>query len=449
MLDDETKASIEAVIQECEEKLALLDPDWEDEECKKVQAQLEASRALLSDQGSPEDWQDAGDTHVTDPESGVTAERLPPALVDPATGGRYIENAFGYAEPDITRPDGADGPALTPEEVVKKDSSGSPAKPGEKKSSGRGQKNSKNTDTKQGTSETPVINQTAPDMRAELDTAEKMFLYFYDTCFANALENTDGKRIITPPNQHRDLKAVEDFAVDQGVRPIQFQLWFKEAWLKHVGGRYSLGMELDWNVLYDVYERAKNYTAPEVNEWEEIEDVLLNAYNLFDSPIKGVSEEEEKAEWGRVLKALSMYQEELRILQVQFERLMRIPAKSIQFLETMFIESPAAEEFIKKYAKKGTKYVDLPEGRLQQRKQAESLECFSEDAFNSFVGKQGEKWANQFNMERRVSWVSSDSKKAVKAQIEKWDNEGEDISNTGYRKRPEYQNLSANFGKGE
>jgi hypothetical protein len=286
-------------------------------------------------------------------------------------------------------------------------------------------------------------------MRAELDTAEKVFLYYYNLCFAKPLENTDGKPIITAPNPNRDLKAVEDFAHDRGVPSIEFQLWFKEAWLKHVGGRYSLGMEHRWEVLCDLYERAKAYTAPEINEWEEIEQVLLESYNLFDSPLKGVSEEEEKAEWGRVLRALSLYAEELRILQLQFERMMRVPRKAIQYLETMFIESPAAEEFIKKYARKGTKYVDLPEGRLQQRKQAESLECCDEEAFYAFVGKMGEKWAESFNMERRVHWASTDGRKAVKAKIEEWEKEGEDTSKTGYRRRPEYQNLSANFGKGE
>lgn len=445
MLDDETKASIEAVIVECEERLKTLDADWEEAEVAEVTKQLEAARAMLDDQPSDAEWEDAGPDHVTDPESGATAERLPPALVDPATGERYTENAFGYAEPDITRPDGAEGPPLTPAEVKPEGLSTSQAEPGEKKSSGRGSKNSKKAATKPDTK--PEINENAVDMRAELDTPEKIFLYFYDLCFYTPVVGEDGKPITSPPVASRDLKAVRDFCVESGVHPVEFELWFRELWAQHVGGRYSLGMELKWEVLYELYERGRFYTPPEENEWDEIEKIVYQTHGLFTDPIKGQSPEDEQKEWDRVLLAKRQCEDEIRILELQLARMKRVPQKMVQFLDTMFIESPAAEDFIARYAKKGTKYVDLPHGRLQQRKQAESLECFDESMLYAFVGKQGEKWANQYGMERRVTWVSTDQRKALKARIEQYEKEGEDISQTGYRRRPEYQNLSVNYGK--
>lgn len=445
MLDDETKASIEAVIVECEERLKALDADWEELEVAEVTKQLEAARAMLEDQPSDAEWESVDDGLVRDPESGREAERLPPALIDPATGGRYTENAFGYAEPDITRPDGADGPALTPAEVKPEGLSTSQAEPGEKKSSGRGSKNSKKAATKPDTS--PEINENAADMRAELDSPEKVFRYFYDKCFVNPIVGEDGSPILTPPNAGRDLKAVRDFCVGSGVHPVEFELWFRELWAKQVGGRYSLGMELRWEILWELYQSGKTYVAPEENEWDEIEKIVYQTHGLFTSPIRGQSPDEEEAEWDRVLLAKRQCEDEIRILELQLARMKRVPQKMMQFLDTMFIESPAAEDFIARHAKKGTKYVDLPHGRLQQRKQAEALECFDENMFFSFVGKQGEKWANQYGMERRVSWASNDARKSVKERIEQYIKDGEDVSETGYRKRPEYQNISTNYGK--
>ena len=441
MLDAETKENLEALLVELEERLKVTDPDWEDVEYSNISKQIEATRALLEDQGADTDWESVDDVQVPVRESDV-ADRLPPALMDPKTGERYVENPFGYAEPDLTRPDGADGPALSPSEIVKKDSSASRAKRGGKKSSEAASTNSETADTADAT--TPAINENAVDMRAELDTPEKSFLYFYDKLWANPIMGTDGKPILAPPSPVRDAEAVRNYGLEKGIRPVQVDIFFDEAWAEIVGGRFSLGSQHNWEVLYRWYEKLKAYTVPEINEWEEIEQILFENYGITEPSLnpKDLDPEQEKADWDRVMLAKRQAEDEIKVLTAQFQRMLSVPERELKYLETMFIQSPAAEDFIARHAKKGTKYVDLPHGRLQQRKVSESLECFDETKFMGYVGKKGEAWATSMNMERRVEWKSIDQRGKIKGFIKSLESPEE----AGYRHRPEYQSTSTSYG---
>jgi hypothetical protein len=427
MLDAETKENLEALLVELEERLKVTDPDWEDVEHANISKQIEATRALLEDQGADSDRESVDD-----------AEVLPPALMDPKTGERYTENPFGYAEPDSTRPDGADGPSLSPAEIVKKDSSASRAKRGGKKSSEAAPTNSETTDI------LVVINENAADMRAELDTPEKIFLFYRDKCWINPVQGSDGKPIYVPPSPVRDAEAVRNYGLEKGIRPVQVDIFFDEAWAEIVGGRFSLGSQHNWEVLYRWYEKLKAYTVPEINEWEEIEQILFENYSITEPSLnpKDLDPEQEKADWDRVMLAKRQAEDEIKVLTAQFQRMLSVPERELKYLETMFIQSPAAEDFIARHAKKGTKYVDLPHGRLQQRKVSESLECFDETKFMGYVGKKGEAWAASMNMERRVEWRAIDQRGKIKGFIKEMDNPEE----AGYRRRPEYQSTSTSYG---
>ena len=436
MLDVEARESLEAALAELEDQLAQLDPEWEVDERIEVQKKIEATTALLSDTGSEEDWQDAGPDHVKDSQSGEIAERLPPALVDPATGERYTENPFGYAEPDITRPDGADGPSLNPEEVVKKDLSDSQAEPAEKKSSEATQTRSRKRATKPETETSANV-----DMRAELDTPAKIFNYYYALCWGAPPEK-DGKKITSPPVPNRDVKALYEHARSKGFHDIEVTRLLNHLWEKRIGGRRNLGDDFNWDVLLDAMVEI-NQDAELRQSTLDYEDVWAETEEFLKSRIDFQTDDESKL-WDDVLVEIRRAEDELKVLAAQYERMCRGPRRVAEYLNTMFIQSPSAEDFIARNAKKGSKYVDLPHGRLQQRKVPEGFENFDESAFDKFVAKLTDEDRAGYNLEKRVTFTSTDQRKAVKTWLQQLPEEKQ--HEAGYRHRPQYQSLSANFG---
>ena len=269
---------------------------------------------------------------------------------------------------------------------------------------------------------------THTDLRT-LDTPRKRWLYYWE----------HGQSV----NDAKDfVKHIDDMVQEKGYTMAEMIQWHNQAWDKVVGGKKNFDAPYRWDVLNAYFEIAD--VAPEITDDSNLE--LFE--NLTAHHIDWVhAEEGEKDSWDRALKALGEAERELQVLAAQYKR-MCAPAERLKnFLENVYLNSPAADDFVERNKKKGTQYVDLPHGRIQKRAVAESLSEVDEMKLKGFIGTMGADTKDSLNITPYTSYRFEDSRKKFKEWLDKQD--AETIEKAGYKRRPKYSNITADFGKGE
>jgi hypothetical protein len=263
-----------------------------------------------------------------------------------------------------------------------------------------------------------------------LDTPRKRWLYYFE--HARSVNEAKGF-----------LSHISDYAMEKGYTAAECIGWYAKAWDKVVGGRKPNDVPHRWDVCQMYFEMVD--AAPETTEAQSEETLsMYEDLTRYEVDFRRC-EELEKDSWDKALKALHEAENELALLKAQYDRMCKPAARLKDFIEQIYLNSPAADDFVERHKKKGTQYVDLPHGRIQKRAVAEHLTEVDNLKLKAYIGMMGKDTKDKFKITPITDYVFDDKREAFKKWLDAQPAEVQEKA--GYKKVPRYSSITANFAK--